>query len=646
MSEVILSASPPEVDDAPRLSRWRRPPNQPWWVRPILLGLLTLAALTYSWGIDNFALEPFYGGAARSMSMSWHNFIFGAFDPFGTISVDKLPGALWVQALSLRVFGFHLWAFALPQAVEGVLSVWVLYRALRRVSGPVTGLVGAALLVAAPATALLNRGNISDSLLILLSTLALDAVVAAIVDERPRLLLLAGLWLGLAFQTKMVQAWLLFPGLLVAYLLVARGTLVARWRAVVAAGLVMVVVSLSWMTAVSLVPASDRPYVDGTTDNSVFSQVFLYNGTERLGISAGSSLVAHPVEPFGRSIYESGLAAGTYGIPAGWDRLVHGPFGRDVGWLLPLSLFCLVLLLVRTWRRLRGDPVKSATLAWGTSFVVLIAFFSAGTYLNSYYTAALDPMIAVLVTLGAREWWLAESNSTYWRAGGALSVAATLGLAIYLVPGSAGLHSILLGFVLGFGLLFALAIAFARPDRARSRHRGLIIGTALVAVAFVPAATVVDVVAAGLGPFATPYQSQATNYLTQGAAQRFQSRVTTFERQVDALPEDSIVGVFYTSGLAGGYIMMTGHEFLPIGGFTGGAPVPTVRRVERLANEAQILFAFVPLDATGDKRVAWIVANCRTLGPPVHRGGVTFQNLRCPPNAHTELPRRAGSRQT
>jgi 4-amino-4-deoxy-L-arabinose transferase-like glycosyltransferase len=181
-------------------------------VRPILLGLLTLAALTYSWGIDNFALEPFYGAAARSMSISWNNFAFGAVDPFGTITVDKLPGALWIQALSLRIFGFHLWAIALPQAIEGVLSVWVLYRALRRVSGPVTGLIGAALLVAAPATALLNRGNISDSLLILLSTLALDAVVAAIVDERPRRLLLAGLWLGLAFQTKMVQAWLLFRG--------------------------------------------------------------------------------------------------------------------------------------------------------------------------------------------------------------------------------------------------------------------------------------------------------------------------------------------------------------------------------------------------------------------------------------------------
>jgi len=406
MSEVITAGLSLDGTFRDRRARWRRPPGQSWWIRPALFGILALAALSYCWGINTFSLEPFYGAAARSMSMSWHNFIFGAVDPFGTISVDKLPGALWVQALSLRLFGFHVWAFALPQAIEGVLSVWVLYRALRRVSGPITGLVGAALLVAAPATTLLNRGNISDSLLILLSTLALDAVVSAIVDERPRRLLLAGLWLGLAFQTKMVQAWLLFPGLALAYLFAARSTVAARWRAVTAAGVVMVVVSLSWMTAVSLVPAHDRPYVDGTTDNSLFTQVFLYNGTARLGLSVGSSLVAHPVQAFGSAIYESGLAAGTYGIPAGWDRLVQGPFGRDVGWLLPLSLASLVLLMLRTWHRPRGDPVKAATLAWGTTLVVLVAFFSAGTYLNSYYTAALSPVVAVLVALGAREWWL------------------------------------------------------------------------------------------------------------------------------------------------------------------------------------------------------------------------------------------------
>ncbi len=156
-------------------------------------------------------LEPFYGAAARSMSQSWHNFLFGAFDPWGTVTVDKLPGALWVQALSLRLFGFHLWAIALPQVVEGALTVLVLYRAVRRVAGAGAGLAAALVLAVSPVTILLNRGNISDSLLILLLVLAADATTKALMTGRVGSLVMAGFWVGLAFQAKMLQAWLVVP---------------------------------------------------------------------------------------------------------------------------------------------------------------------------------------------------------------------------------------------------------------------------------------------------------------------------------------------------------------------------------------------------------------------------------------------------
>jgi 4-amino-4-deoxy-L-arabinose transferase-like glycosyltransferase len=154
---------------------WRSPPDQPTWARPALLAIAAVATFTYAWGIGNVNLEPFYGAAARSMSMSWHDFIFGAVDPWGTVSVDKLPGALWVQALSLRIFGFHLWAIVLPQVVEGALTVLVLYRTVRRLAGSGAALMAAAVMAISPATTLLDRGNISDSLLILLLVLAADA---------------------------------------------------------------------------------------------------------------------------------------------------------------------------------------------------------------------------------------------------------------------------------------------------------------------------------------------------------------------------------------------------------------------------------------------------------------------------------------
>jgi 4-amino-4-deoxy-L-arabinose transferase-like glycosyltransferase len=171
----------------------------------------------------------------------------------------------------------------LPQVIEGVLTVLVLYRAVRRLAGPVAGLAAALALAAMPVTVLLGRGNVSDSLLILLLVLAADATSAALSSGKLRWLLLAGGWVGLAFQAKMVQAWLVLPGLAAAYLLAAPAE---RWRTrighVAAAGAVTVLVSLSWMTAVSLVPAHDRPYADGSRNDSLYEQVFDYNGLARI----------------------------------------------------------------------------------------------------------------------------------------------------------------------------------------------------------------------------------------------------------------------------------------------------------------------------------------------------------------------------
>ena len=157
---VIPETAPAPASGAPRwrrfLTPWRSPADQPAWARPALLAIAAVAAVAYGWGMAGASVESFYGAAARSMSESWHDFIFGAFDPAGAVTIDKLPGALWVQALSLRVFGFHIWALVLPQVVEGVLTVLVLYRAVRRLAGPAAGLTAAVVLAVTPITVLLN----------------------------------------------------------------------------------------------------------------------------------------------------------------------------------------------------------------------------------------------------------------------------------------------------------------------------------------------------------------------------------------------------------------------------------------------------------------------------------------------------------
>ena len=274
---------------------------------PVLLRRLALAAiaatagLLYAWALGQGTLEYYYAAAVRSMSMSWHNFIFGAFDPAGTITLDKLPGAFWIQALSVRAFGFHPWAIVLPQAIEGVLTVLVLYRAVSRLAGTAAGLIAALILAVSPATVALDRGNISDSLLILLLVLAADAVSGAITagarGSRPLGegiggLVLAAVWVGLAFQTKMIQAWMVMPALGLAYLLCGPGSVGRRTAQLAIAGTLTALVSLSWMIAVSLVPQADRPYVDGSHNDSIFEQVFVYNGFGRFGDQTPQQLLA------------------------------------------------------------------------------------------------------------------------------------------------------------------------------------------------------------------------------------------------------------------------------------------------------------------------------------------------------------------
>jgi 4-amino-4-deoxy-L-arabinose transferase-like glycosyltransferase len=223
------------------------PVRRPFWLRYAALAFIAaLAGLAYAWAANQDNLEPYYAGAVRSMSVSWHNFIFGAVDPAGTISLDKLPGALWLQALAVRAFGFHTWVIILPQMVEGVLTVLVLYRAVSRLSTPTPGLIAAAVVAVSPATVALNRGNISDSLMILLLVLAADSVSAAIaVKDRggrgtQARLILAGFWVGLAFQAKMIEAWLVLPAFGLAYLLDGPGPLARRVRQLVVAAILAV----------------------------------------------------------------------------------------------------------------------------------------------------------------------------------------------------------------------------------------------------------------------------------------------------------------------------------------------------------------------------------------------------------------------
>jgi 4-amino-4-deoxy-L-arabinose transferase-like glycosyltransferase len=629
---IIPETAPAPVSGAPGwrrfLTPWRSPAGQPAWARPALLAIAAVAAVAYGWGMAGASVESFYGAAARSMSGNWHDFIFGAFDPAGTVTVDKLPGALWVQALSLRIFGFHIWALVLPQVVEGVLTILVLYRAVRRLAGPAAALTAAAVLAVTPITVLVSRGNVSDSLLILLLVLAADATSAALLTGSPRQLLLAGLWVGLAFQAKMIQAWLALPALAAAYLLAAPAArLRTRCAHVALAGLVTAVVSLSWMTAVSLVPSQDRPYVDGSPNDSVYTQVFDYNGLGRLTGNWPST--AGPPSPLVIAAVERGqlLTAQTMGIKASWHRLLAGPFAADSGWLLPAAVGGALGALVSRRRQGRRDPLRAAVLLWGGWWLILAAFFSVGEFINSYYVAALVPAVAALCGAG-----IAACGPRPWPARVRLIVAVTVlgcaGYGAYLMSGTeSGPAEIT---VVALIAAAAAAAQLLLPSGKAGHLRAVAFAGA--ATLLLPAAASVSSVIRGLGPFDIPYESPAAAHNSHALAAAAPALTRGLRRlEVQTPPGDALLGTD-TSGLAQTYILYSGREVLPIGGYLGNVPAPTLAALQADISRGYVRVFVLPVSPPGpDPRVLWIESHCTRLPPPPNRRPVPYAYFFCRP---------------
>ena len=615
------------------LTPWRSPPDQPAWARPALLAIAAVAAVAYGWGMAAASVESFYGAAARSMSESWHDFIFGAFDPAGTVTVDKLPGALWAQALSLRIFGFHIWALVLPQVAEGVLTILVLYRAVRRLGGPAAGLTAAAVLAVTPITVLLGRGNVSDSLLILLLVLAADATSAALVSGSLRQLLLAGVWVGLAFQAKMIQAWLVLPALAAAYLLAAPAArLRTRCAHVALAGLVTAVVSLAWMTAVSLVPSQDRPYVDGSRDDSVYTQVFDYNGLGRL--TGNWATVAGPPSPLVVAARENGqlLTAETIGIKPGWHRLLAGPFAADGGWLLPAAAAGALGVFISRRREDRRDPLRAAAVLWGGWWLVLAVFFSTGTFINSYYVAALVPAVAALCGTG-----IAACGPGPWPARVRLIVAATVlgcaGYGAYLMSGTASGPVVLTVVAL---IVAAAAVAQLLLPASGTTGHLTAVAFAAAAVLLLPAAASVSSVVRGLGPFDIPFEPPQIAHNNQALAAAAPALTRAVQRiELQTPPGDALFGTD-TSGLAQSYILYSGREVLPIGGFLGNVPAPALATLRADISRGYVRVFVLPVSPPGpDPRVRWIESHCTRVPQPPNRRPVPYADFFCGPRPGT-----------
>ena len=390
------------------------------------------------------------------------------------MTVDKPPLALWVQAASAKVFGFSSLSMLVPQALMGVAAVGLVYDLTRRVWGRPAGFVAGLVLALTPISVAIARHNNPDMLLVLLCVAALWFVVRGLADGRTRWIVLAGVMIGLGFETKMAAALIVVPGLAAAWLWAAPGGGFARVRQLAAGGLAMVVVGGAWPLLVALTPAESRPWISGTADNSIWSLIAGYNGAGRVTGQAGGPGGAMGGPGGG------GGGGGVFGGPIGPFRLLDSSLGAQAGWLLGFALVSGIAILVGSRLR-RGDARTGWLIATGGAFLACAVVFSvAEGIFHPYYVSLLAPFTAALVGGGVGQ-FLRGDRSTLWLA----PVAVVIGGVVELVvlnntSGAPGWASTLI-------IVTGIAAVAAMVAESSKRIRMIALAVALAGLLAAPA---------------------------------------------------------------------------------------------------------------------------------------------------------------
>ncbi|MDS0135368.1 MULTISPECIES: glycosyltransferase family 39 protein [unclassified Amycolatopsis] len=589
------------------------PRTRPWALPLVCLG----AAVLYAWKIgDGQFGNTYYSAAAKSMTENFTNFLFGSFDPYGVVTVDKPPLALWPQALSVLIFGYHGWALLLPQVLEGVAAVFLLHRTVRLWAGENVALLAAAILALTPVTVIINRDNNPDTLLVLFLVAAAYALTRALRDGR-KWLWWCAFFVGCGFLTKMLQAWIIVPALVAAYLAGTSGPLHRRLLDVLGAGLVLVVSSFWWIALYDWWPGA-KPYMGGSEDGSAWDLVFGYNGFGRL---SGNG------EGGGMMIMRNGQQTmSSFGGDPGPGRMFNDVVGGQISWLLPLCLLVLVVL-GRRWR-------DAGWLLWGGWLLVTTVVFSfAGGIWHPYYTTALAPAVAAVSAAGLALLWRRHRRTLL-----PLAVALTAAWAFVLTSRDTSFHGWTRWAVLGTGVAAIAGLYFGR-----SRVTLL---TALVPLLLTPAVwsyAAAQSTSAGTLPAAGPATGPAAPppppspggprlMLVGGdGATKLsdeQRRILDYARRNGT---EITLAVNAEAGAVAPFLIDSDATVIGMGGFGGRDNAPSVAHLERWLAEGKLRFV---LSGAGSppgpsrspvqgERQRWIERHCTVVDPAEYGGRPT-----------------------
>lgn len=637
-----------------------------------LAGILLLALGLRLWGLEqNGWGAEYYTAAVRSMSINLHNFFYNAFDPAGFISLDKPPLALWPQVAGVKLLGFRPLAVLLPQVLEGVASVWVLHRLTRPLLGAGVALLAALFLAITPVWVAVNRTNNMDSCLVLVLLLAAWALLKAVKGGGRPWLWGSMALVGLAFNVKMLAAFVVLPAFFLVYALAAPPPWRRRLLDLCLAGLLVLALSLPWALAVELTPPERRPYVGSSTNNTMLELILGHNALGRF-VALGRAPGAPVPGPAPRLAEDEGLSpqAGVGGdarsrvtrmaqrlfvrTPPGPLRLAQGQLAGQVAWLLPVALLAVALGARRGWLRRPLPPQGLALvfwLGWTATYAALYSYL--GGIFHFYYLATLAPALAVLAALGLGELWNLWRAET-WRAW--LLPAALLLTAAWQLHVEAGA----LGWpwadlagrpgewlvwphrgLVGASLAAVAGLAGAWLWRSRGRARVWLSGGAmalgLAGLLLLPLAWALSSVLLpghGVLPSADAYRFTRA-YPPAAIRSGLKERQAAHTAALIAFLQANHGGERYllttsTSQVAAPIIIRTGQPVLVRGGFHGLDPALDPAALERLVNQRQVRFAMLGDVAGVSRRMGaeragrplaeWIKAHGQALDPALWRG--------------------------
>ena len=502
------------------LERAHTVPGATTWLLPATIGVLVFTAVVYLWNltVSGYA-NTYYAAAALAGSQDWAAWFFGSVDASNFITIDKPPLATMILGLSVRFFGLSSASILVPQALMGIAAVAILMAIVRRTFGPAASLIAGLVMALTPAAVLIFRYDNPDALLTLLLVGATYAFIRSLERGGLRWVAFAGLLVGLAFETKLLQAYLVLPAFAITWLIAAPGSAGTRLRGLVVAAIAVLVGSAWWVAAVELIPTSARPYIGGSTNNSALDLVFGYDGLGRI-FGQGQAGSGSGSLPLGGGLPGGGGGTTFSGEP-GILRLFNVQLGDQVAWLLPMSLVGLGAGLVATWRAERTDPRRAAWLMWGLWLAVHVVVFSfMSGVIHSYYTVVMAPAIGALVGGGIVSLWSARRDHP---AAGVIlgaAIAGSAGLAWMLLDRTPTFAPVFGPVIGGLGLLGAVGVAIpviTIPPVVRRVALAVAVATLLAGPMAYAAATMTSAYSGG-DPAAGPADRQVSN--VGGAAGR------------------------------------------------------------------------------------------------------------------------------